>query len=53
MVALLKVARSEITKYGIVAAKAAGPRLFELSGMVEKPPPTKRPATSRSSAAMC
>ncbi|MGO9602446.1 MAG: UTP--glucose-1-phosphate uridylyltransferase [Candidatus Binataceae bacterium] len=44
VVALLKVARSEITKYGIVAAKAAGPRLFELSGMVEKPPADKAPS---------
>ncbi|MGO9454505.1 MAG: UTP--glucose-1-phosphate uridylyltransferase [Candidatus Binataceae bacterium] len=43
VVALLKVARSEIPKYGIVAAKAAGPRLFELSGMVEKPPADKAP----------
>ncbi|HKM99135.1 MAG TPA: UTP--glucose-1-phosphate uridylyltransferase [Candidatus Binataceae bacterium] len=44
VVALLKVARSEISKYGIVAAKAAGPRLFELSGLVEKPPADKAPS---------
>src|SRR5882757_76191 len=37
VVALLKVARSEISKYGIVDATAAGPRLFELHGLVEKP----------------
>ncbi|HUY28263.1 MAG TPA: UTP--glucose-1-phosphate uridylyltransferase [Candidatus Binataceae bacterium] len=38
VVALLKVARSEVSKYGIVDAKRAGERLYELSGMVEKPP---------------
>jgi UTP--glucose-1-phosphate uridylyltransferase len=44
VVALLKVARSEISKYGIVDAKAAGERLFELHGMVEKPAPEKAPS---------
>ncbi len=43
VVALLKVERSEISKYGIVDAKAAGERLFELRGMVEKPAPEKAP----------
>jgi len=38
VVALLKVARSEVPKYGIVEAKPAGERLYELTGMVEKPP---------------
>ena len=37
MVALLKVAHSEVSKYGIVAVKPAGDRLYELTGMVEKP----------------
>ncbi len=44
VVALLRVARSEIPKYGIVEATPAGPRLFELSGMVEKPPIEKAPS---------
>jgi UTP--glucose-1-phosphate uridylyltransferase len=44
VVALLKVARGEISKYGIVAAKPAGERLFELTGMVEKPAPEKAPS---------
>ncbi len=44
VVALLKVARSEIPKYGIVAAKPAGERLYELSGMVEKPSIDKAPS---------
>ena len=44
VVALLKVARSEISKYGIVDAKAAGERTYELRGMVEKPPPEKAPS---------
>jgi len=44
VVALLKVARSEIPKYGIVVAKPVRPRLHELSGMVEKPPVEKAPS---------
>jgi UTP--glucose-1-phosphate uridylyltransferase len=44
VVALLKVARSEIPKYGIVVAKPVRPRLYELSGMVEKPPVEKAPS---------
>ena len=44
VVALLKVARSEIPKYGIVVAKPVRPRLYELSGMVEKPPAEKAPS---------
>lgn len=44
VVALLKVARSEISKYGIVATRPAGERLFELTGMVEKPAPEKAPS---------
>ena len=44
VVALLKVERSEISKYGIVDALAAGDRLYELRGMVEKPAPEKAPS---------
>jgi UTP--glucose-1-phosphate uridylyltransferase len=44
VVALLRVARSEISKYGIVEAKRVGARLYELSGMVEKPAPDKAPS---------
>jgi len=44
VVALLKVARSEIPKYGIVVAIPVRPRLYELSGMVEKPPVEKAPS---------
>jgi UTP--glucose-1-phosphate uridylyltransferase len=44
VVALLRVARSEIPKYGIVVAKPVRPRLYELSGMVEKPPAEKAPS---------
>ena len=36
--------RSEISKYGIVDAKAAGNRTYELRGMVEKPAPEKAPS---------
>ncbi|HUO05675.1 MAG TPA: UTP--glucose-1-phosphate uridylyltransferase [Candidatus Binataceae bacterium] len=44
VVALCKVARSELSKYGIVDAKPAGPRLHELRSMVEKPAPEKAPS---------
>lgn len=36
-VALLKVPKSEISKYGIVAVRPVRQRLYELTGMVEKP----------------
>jgi UTP--glucose-1-phosphate uridylyltransferase len=36
-VALMRVPRSEIPKYGIVEVSAARPRLYELHRMVEKP----------------
>jgi UTP--glucose-1-phosphate uridylyltransferase len=36
-VALMRVARSEIPKYGIVDVKPARARLYELHGMIEKP----------------
>lgn len=44
VVALLKVERSEISKYGIVDAVAAGNRTYELRGMVEKPAPENAPS---------
>ena len=44
VVALLRVARSEIPKYGIVEARQADHRLFELTGMVEKPAIEKAPS---------
>jgi UTP--glucose-1-phosphate uridylyltransferase len=44
VVALLRVAQSELSKYGIVEVKAAGERVYELTGMVEKPPPGKAPS---------
>jgi UTP--glucose-1-phosphate uridylyltransferase len=44
VVALLRVPHSEVSKYGIVDAKAAGDRLYELHGMVEKPSPEKAPS---------
>jgi UTP--glucose-1-phosphate uridylyltransferase len=43
-VALLRVHHSEVSKYGIVAVKPAGPRLYQLTGMVEKPPVEKAPS---------
>src|ERR1700722_6342097 len=44
VVALLRVARSEISKYGIADAKAVGDRTYELHRMVEKPAPEKAPS---------
>jgi UTP--glucose-1-phosphate uridylyltransferase len=44
VVALLKVARSELSKYGIVDLKAVSERTYELRGMVEKPAPEKAPS---------
>lgn len=44
VVALLKVARSELSKYGIVAGEDTGERLWRLHGMVEKPAPDKAPS---------
>ncbi|MGH7839990.1 MAG: UTP--glucose-1-phosphate uridylyltransferase [Candidatus Binataceae bacterium] len=43
-VALMRVPRAEIPKYGIVAVQPCGPRLYELTGMVEKPPIEKAPS---------
>jgi UTP--glucose-1-phosphate uridylyltransferase len=43
-VALLRVPRSEIPKYGIVSVRAAGEKLYELTGMVEKPAIEKAPS---------
>jgi UTP--glucose-1-phosphate uridylyltransferase len=43
-VALLRVPRSELSKYGIAAVKPAGSRRYELIGMVEKPPIDQAPS---------
>ena len=43
-VALMRVASSEIPKYGIVEVEPARPRLYALRGMVEKPPIEQAPS---------
>jgi UTP--glucose-1-phosphate uridylyltransferase len=43
-VALMRVPRSEIPKYGIVEARQVRPRLYQLTGMVEKPSIDKAPS---------
>jgi UTP--glucose-1-phosphate uridylyltransferase len=43
-VALMRVATSEIPKYGIVDVESARPRLYALRGMVEKPPIEQAPS---------
>jgi UTP--glucose-1-phosphate uridylyltransferase len=44
VVALMRVPRNDISKYGIVAGTSAGERLYKLTGMVEKPQPDKAPS---------
>ncbi len=44
VVALLKVPKSEVSKYGIVAGERSGERLHRLTGMIEKPAPEKAPS---------
>ena len=44
VVALLKVPHAELSKYGIVEAQQLGPRMYRLTGMVEKPPLDKAPS---------
>jgi UTP--glucose-1-phosphate uridylyltransferase len=44
VVALMRVAGAEVSKYGIVEGTQAGPRLYRLTGMVEKPPMDKAPS---------
>ena len=44
VVALTKVPHSELSKYGIVDVKPVRPRLYQLVGMVEKPPADKAPS---------
>ena len=44
VVALTKVPHSELSKYGIVDVKTVRPRLYQLVGMVEKPPADKAPS---------
>jgi len=43
-VALMRVPRSEIPKYGIVEVRQVRPRLYQLTGMVEKPPIEQAPS---------
>jgi UTP--glucose-1-phosphate uridylyltransferase len=44
VVALTKVPRSELSKYGIVEVKTMRPRVHQLMGMVEKPPIEQAPS---------
>jgi UTP--glucose-1-phosphate uridylyltransferase len=44
VVALIRVPHAETSKYGIVEVKDVRPRLYELTGMVEKPPADKAPS---------
>jgi UTP--glucose-1-phosphate uridylyltransferase len=44
VVALMRVARADVPKYGIVEGPQLGPRLYRLTGMVEKPAVEKAPS---------
>lgn len=44
VVALRRVPKEEIHKYGIIIGKEVGPRLWSISGSVEKPKPEKAPS---------
>lgn len=44
VVALLRLERSQLSKFGIVKAKAIAKRLYSLYGMVEKPSPEDAPS---------
>ncbi len=44
VVALMRVGRTEVSKYGIVEGTQLGPRLYRLTGMVEKPPADQAPS---------
>ncbi len=44
VVALMRVAPADLSKYGIVETSPAGPRLYRLTGMVEKPEPHAAPS---------
>lgn len=44
VVALMRVAKADVSKYGIVEAKPLGRRLYRLTGMVEKPHPDQAPS---------
>ena len=44
VVALIRVPHADTSKYGIVEVKDVRPRLYQLTGMVEKPPANKAPS---------
>lgn len=44
VVALKRVSREDIHKYGIIAGKEVSPRLWRITGSVEKPPAAKAPS---------
>jgi len=44
VLSLMRVARADLSKYGIVEATKVGERLYHLTGMIEKPPPEKAPS---------
>lgn len=42
--ALRRVPREEVHKYGIIAGRKIAPRVWKISGLVEKPDPSKAPS---------
>lgn len=43
-VAVIEVAKDEVTRYGIIDAKVAGENLWKVNGVVEKPKPENAPS---------
>jgi UTP--glucose-1-phosphate uridylyltransferase len=44
VVAVMRVPREEIGRYGVIAARPLGGNVFEVQDMVEKPPPREAPS---------
>jgi len=44
VIALQKVSKKEISKYGVIAGKKIAPRTYEITQLVEKPPADKAPS---------
>src|SRR3989338_1899567 len=44
VVALVRVPKEEVYKYGVIAGKKIAPRTWKVTGMVEKPPVDKAPS---------
>ncbi len=44
VVAVVRIPREEVHKYGVIAGEEIAPRIWRVTGTVEKPPPGKEPS---------